>query len=91
MRRAAANHPTTVPHNVIIFQLGCAGDLLRSGQNADGEGQIVRRILFSNIGRERYIDSTIYLPVTLSWNPNFIVQTVHSVRGQDKNRIKENG
>ena len=26
----------------------------------------------SDVGRERYFDSTIYLPVTLSWNPNLL-------------------
>ena len=42
----------------------------------------------SDVGRERYFDSTIYLPVTLSWNPNFIVQTVHIVRGRDNEYCK---
>ena len=50
-------------HDDIIRQM-VGADVARCRQNADGDAQVVGRALLFDVGRERYFDSTIFLPKT---------------------------
>ena len=40
-----------LPEDEVVLQFRCPGNLLRRGQNADGQGQVVCRTLLADVGR----------------------------------------
>ena len=71
--------------NVVIFQLRRTSYLLRCGQNADGQRQVVCRALFADVGR-RHVDhnltarNTIIIDIQRGFNP--LLTFFHRAVGQ---------